>query len=886
MASVFHIGGCERSRLHSFQLRAGIVLALLLVFFLSATAYSAQLTIAWSRSTDPAVIGYKVYYGNQSRNYPWVINAGANLSYTITGLSASKAYYFALTAYTANAESGFSPELICYFITAATPANGQIAPAGATASASGSSQTFSIDPNAGYQISEVLVDGVSVGAASQYTFSNVSACHTISANFASVTANYTISASTQGSGSISPSGTVSVPARTNRAFTMTPAANYRISDVQVDNVSVGAVSSYTFTNVKANHTIAATFALDTFTITPAAGGDGNISPSTAVQVGYGASQTFTITPAAGYKVANVEVDGVSVGAVESHTFLNVTANHTISASFSPSSTFTITPTAGADGKISPSTAVTVEYGASQTFTITPAPGYRVANVEVDGVPVGPVISRTFLNVTANHTISASFSPLNIFTIIAEAWANGTISPSPAVRVEKGASQTFAITPVAGCKIAGVQVDGVPVGALTSYTFASVTANHTISASFGSVNPLPVADAGPNQIVAGGTNVTLSGSNSTDTGGPGIASYLWTQTGGTPVVLSNPAAVQSSFTAPSVGPGGSAALTFMLTVSDTTGLQATATCIVNVVSINMPPSAKAGPDQTVEALTTVTLNGSKSADSGDGISSYLWEQIDGPAVTLSHPTSPRPTFVAPQVGSGGTSLAFRLTVTDEQGLKSTDTCFVDVTLAAPHAIAGPNRTEKAGSLVTLDGSSSTDRGSGIASFRWRQTGGAPVSLSDPTSAKPTFTPPSVAADGNPLSFSLTVEGNDGQRSRATQVVTVKYNGPDLTGTWSDSSYMSYYDGTFSQTLSVHNAGNQNTTKTFGINFYFSNDGVHLVSLLGSRTAGPLAAGQSQSVYFTARSPSFHPRVYVVAVIDPDGSIPETNKTNNVVKALIP
>jgi len=304
-----------------------------------------------------------------------------------------------------------------------------------------------------------------------------------------------------------------------------------------------------------------------------------------------------------------------------------------------------------------------------------------------------------------------------------------------------------------------------------------------------------------------------------------------------------------------------------------------------VSINMPPRAQAGPDQTVEALTTVTLKGSKSADSDDGISSYLWEQIDGSAVTLSDPTSPRPTFVAPQVGSGGTSLAFRLTVTDEQGLKSTDTCFVNVTWAAPHAIAGPNRTEKAGSVVTLDGSSSTDQGSGIASFRWRQTGGAPVSLSDPTSVKPTFTPSSVAADGNPLSFSLTVEGNGGQRSRVTQVVTVKYNGPDLTGTWSDLSSMSYYDGTFSQALSVHNAGNQNTTKTFGINFYLSSDGVHLVSLLGSRTAGPLAAGQSQSVYFTPRSPSSHPRMHVVAVIDPDGGIAETNKTNNVAKALI-
>ena len=50
-------------------------------------------------------------------------------------------------------------------------------------------------------------------------------------------------------------------------------------------------------------------------------------------VNYGADQAFTITPDACYHVADVLVDGVSVGAVTSYTFTNVTANHTIAASF-------------------------------------------------------------------------------------------------------------------------------------------------------------------------------------------------------------------------------------------------------------------------------------------------------------------------------------------------------------------------------------------------------------------------------------------------------------------------------------------------------------------------------------------------------------------------
>jgi len=72
------------------------------------------------------------------------------------------------------------------------------------------------------------------------------------------------------------------------------------------------------------------------------------------------------------------------------------------------STYTISATAGTGGKITPSNSVSVNYGASQTFTITPSTGYRIADVKVDGVSVGAVSTYTFSNVTANHTIKATF----------------------------------------------------------------------------------------------------------------------------------------------------------------------------------------------------------------------------------------------------------------------------------------------------------------------------------------------------------------------------------------------------------------------------------------------------------------------------------------------
>ena len=74
-------------------------------------------------------------------------------------------------------------------------------------------------------------------------------------------------------------------------------------------------------------------------------------------------------------------------------------------------TFTLTAIAGANGAISPSGVVTVYSGDSQTFTITPDSGYHVADVLVDGVSAGAVAGIAFTNVTANHTIVASFAAL-------------------------------------------------------------------------------------------------------------------------------------------------------------------------------------------------------------------------------------------------------------------------------------------------------------------------------------------------------------------------------------------------------------------------------------------------------------------------------------------
>ncbi|HTK81146.1 MAG TPA: T9SS type A sorting domain-containing protein [Bacteroidota bacterium] len=465
------------------------------------------------------------------------VNYGSDTSFTITanagyhvadvlvdGVSIGAVTSHTFSSVTGNHTIDASFALTTYTITASAGANGSISPSGGIVVNEGVDTTFTVTANAGYHIADVLVDGVSIGAAASHTFSNVTANHTIDASFAIDV--YTITATAGANGSISPSGAVSVNHGSDTSFTITANVGYHVADVLVDGVSIGAVGSHTFPNVTANHTIDASFVINDYTITATAGANGSISPSGVVGVTHGSDTTFTITANTGYHVADVLVDGVSIGAVTSRTFTNVTANHTIDASFAIN-VYTITASAGANGSISPNGAVSVNHGSDTTFTITAGSGYHVADVLVDGVSIGAVTSHTFTNVTGNHTIDASFA-ITVHTIAATAGAHGSISPSGTVFLNDGDSQKFTITPAAGYFIADVQADSVSVGQVSTYTFNNVTADHTIEATFG-IQTFKVTS-----LAAGGGSISPSGSTVVNYGD--TASY--TITAGTGYYISD------------------------------------------------------------------------------------------------------------------------------------------------------------------------------------------------------------------------------------------------------------------------------------------------------------------------------------------------------------
>ncbi len=403
-----------------------------------------------------------------------------------------------------------------YTISSSAQTGGSISPFGNTSVDSGSSQSYTISTNAGYEVDYVNVDGSSIGAVTSYTFNNVSADHNIQAYFkAKPIPKYNITSSAGANGSISPQGVASIDSASSKTYTINANSGFAIDSVIVDGSYVGRVSTYTFSGVKADHSIRAVFKAG-FTITASAENGGSISPSGNVFLLSGENQTFTITPDANFEIDYVIVDGSNKGAVASYTFSNVTSSHSIQAYFKGS--YTITASGGNKGSISPEGSIVVPEGGNQTFTITPNNGWGVDYIRVDGIQIDPVFSYTFSDVTSDHAIFASFSKNGIkpgFTITATAGSNGSISPSGSVAIGSGQDQTFTFTPDNGYEINDVLVDGSSVGAVSSYTFNSVTANHSVEVSFKAVSVTTytvTATAGSNGTItpAGATVVNEGG----------------------------------------------------------------------------------------------------------------------------------------------------------------------------------------------------------------------------------------------------------------------------------------------------------------------------------------------------------------------------------------
>ena len=437
------------------------------------------------------------------------------------------------------------------------------------------------------------------------------------------------------------------------------------------------------------------------------------------------------------------------------------------------------------------TAPTVTGGATLVFTLTVRDGKASATDTVTVRVAAPANRAPTADAGADQTVTAGA------TVTLD--GSGSSDPDPgdtllytwtqasgtAVTVTGGAVQgqaTFT-APTSGTGETATLVFTLTVSDGTASATDTVTV--TVTGTTGS-NQAPVANAGPDQTVASGATVTLDGSGSSDPDGDGL-SYSWAETVAGPsvtpaVTLTGPTTVSPTFTAPSVN--ANASIVFTLTVSD--GIEITTdTVTITVTPAQRAPTANAGAAQSVTSGALVTLDGSGSSDPDGDTLTYSWAHTSGgtETVSLAGATTASPTFTAPSVSGAFLILGFTLTVSD--GTR-TDTDTVAVTVApatantAPTANAGAAQSVTAGASVTLDGSGSSDPDTGdTLTYSWAHTSGTPsVTLTEATTASPTFTAPSVTASTS-LVFTLTV--SDGTAT-ATDTVTVTVS-PATTGTCS-------------------------------------------------------------------------------------------------------
>ncbi len=384
-----------------------------------------------------------------------------------------------------------------YEISASAGSGGTINPSGSAWYNAGASQTYSISANTGYSISQVTVDGASQGAISSYTFTGISASHTISAAFAINT--YTLTPSVDSHSTISPNTTQTVDWGSSQTFTYSASTGYSVSQVLVDGSPVSITGSYTFSNVQASHTIAvsSTLALaysevavsstlannsaviSSYWTDPATSLSGFIvstdntgpwtnSTWTAFSATPGwANETLTLNATIGlgihYKIgANDSVNNWVWTSVQSFT----TTGYYISASNDTHC------------NLSPIGLIAVCAGSGQSFTFSAYGGYSIESVIINGTYSAPTTSPyAFINVQGNESIAVSTSNI-IYYVNATCDSGCVIYPSGVLMYAYGTWANFTCTALPGYQLYGLYINGTSAGPLGSVNFMP-TGNTTL-----------------------------------------------------------------------------------------------------------------------------------------------------------------------------------------------------------------------------------------------------------------------------------------------------------------------------------------------------------------------------------------------------------------------
>lgn len=249
------------------------------------------------------------------------------------------------------------------------------------------------------------------------------------------------------------------------------------------------------------------------------------------------------------------------------------------------------------------------------------------------------------------------------------------------------------------------------------------------------NSAPVAKAGADAGGQIGNTVTLDGSGSSDIDGNSLT-YAWTmmeKPASSTATLSDPTSVTPSLTIDAFGD-----YVVQLVVSD--GAADSLADTVTISTLNSPPVANAGPDQSAHVNETVTLDGSQSNDVDGNALTYSWSLMSRPdnsTTSLNNTSSAAPSLT---IDRAGTYVA-QLVVYDGLTGSQPDTVTISTQNSKPVAHAGNGQSAPVGTQIHLDGSRSSDVDGDALTYSWSLTSKPEKStalLQNPTSVNPQFT----------------------------------------------------------------------------------------------------------------------------------------------------
>lgn len=323
---------------------------------------------------------------------------------------------------------GSDSEPASFLVSVSANAGGSVSPMSRTV-ASGQSTSFSVQPNAGYELAAISGCGGQLNG-STYTTGRISANCTISARFEMI--QYEVTTSVTGEGHITPD-TAMLAVDEQVSFQLEAATGHELESVS----GCGGVlddQSYLVGPLTAGCTIDARFMPILFELTASSGSGGSVSPASQT-VQYGDQAQFTVLPQDGFRITDVAgCPGELRGTIFTTEWITSACDLTVE--FEPD-TFTITTSATAGGRVTPEQAV-VQAGEEQVFMLEADDGHRIGAISgCDGVfdgerfIISPVSQACQLTVQFSGDDYVYFSDDNLAAVVRQSLGLATDAPVPA-----------------------------------------------------------------------------------------------------------------------------------------------------------------------------------------------------------------------------------------------------------------------------------------------------------------------------------------------------------------------------------------------------------------------------------------------------------------------